>query len=211
MILCTYNIMLQIYLVVCNVLYKLITCHAMKQSEMVWNYFLNICCFWFETKLWKKKSRQKNITSDQNGTHDFKILNSTHFQLVTKQEKQNLTLYFQLYLFLPTLQFATPINIFITLFYNKFTVNHHQIKNYCVVFSHFNSKDGWYYCEIEMKTRPGCFCAKDCLDSEKMYPTAIFCVFSHFQHAHNQPIDQCEKAIFSNFFPWESVFFYFSF
>ena len=72
-----------------------------------------------------------------NGTHDF-----THFQLVTKQEKQNLTLYFQPYLFLPTLQFATPINIFITLFYNKFTVNHHQIKDYCVVFSHFNSKDG---------------------------------------------------------------------
>ena len=64
-----------------------------------------------------------------NGTHDF-----THFQLVTKQEKQNLTLYFQPYLFLPTLHFATPINIFISLFYNKDTVNHHRTKNYCVVF-----------------------------------------------------------------------------
>ena len=127
--------MLQIYLVVCNVLYKLTTCHAMKQSEMVWNYFLNICLFLiWDYNFDVKKIQTKNITSDQNGTHDFKIFNSTHFQLVTKQEKQNLTLYFQLYLFLPTLQFATPINIFITLFYNKFTVNHHRIKNYCVVF-----------------------------------------------------------------------------
>ena len=148
MILCTYNIMLQIYLVVCNVLYKLITCHAMKQSEMVWNYFLNICLF----LIWRilKKIQTKIIISDQNGTHDFKILNSTHFQLVTKQEKKNLTLYFQLYLFLPTLQFATPINIFISLFYNKDTVNHHRTKNYCVVWS-FNSKEAWYYCKIAMK------------------------------------------------------------
>ena len=81
-----------------------------------------------------KKIQKNNLTSDQNGTHDFKILDSTNFQLVTKQEKQNLTLYFHLYLFLPTLQIATPINIFITLFYNKFTVNHHRIENYCVVF-----------------------------------------------------------------------------
>ena len=111
--------------------------HAMQWNNQRWYgiIFSIYVCSWFETIiLTLKKIQTKNITSDQNGTHDFKILDSTHFQLVTKQEKQNLTLYFHLYLFLPTLQFATPINIFITLFYNKFTVNHHRIKNYCVVF-----------------------------------------------------------------------------
>ena len=39
-------------------------------------------------------------------------------------------------------------------------------------------------------TRQGCFCAKDCLDSEKMYPIAIFCVFSHFRHGDERTTEQ---------------------
>ena len=58
-----------------------------------------------------------------------------------------------------------------------------------------------------MITRQGCFCAKNCLDSEKMYPIAIFCVFSHFRHAHNQPV--WEGNLF-HFFSLRKCFFYFS-